>query len=619
VTRRWRVAVAGTNFGRVHAAGVLAHPDEFELVAILSRGSAPSRRYAAELGVAHCTDVGELPADVDVACVAVGSAVSGGRGAELACELLARGIAVLAEHPMHPDELAECLRTARRHRTGFRITTHYPHVAPVRTFLAAAERLRSHAAPLFVDAASPVHVLHPLLDVLGRALGGLRPWAFAEPAPVPAELATLSGGPGPLRSLNAVLAGVPLTLRVQNQLHPGDRDNHALLWHRIAIGTDAGVLTLADTHGPVLWSPRFHAARDADRRLVLDGGEHLALPSTSVIGPAETESFADVMGSLWPDAVAHALRGLREAVRAGVDPLKDGQFDLTVSRMWADLVTRLGPPESIRRPPPHPLPADTLVAASERHGRAHLASESAARPDSGMGYGASSEFFELGAAAHAAVSGAAVAAALAGVDTAHGPIVEIGAGTGLVTAAIAAALPEARILAAEPSTTLRAVLTSRVVRDPDLRARVTVVPETAQELQLPDRISAAVLCGVVGHLDEAERRALWQRLTQRLPRGAPIVVELMGFATPERMPPTRLAAAELGRLRYEWWFSADPDGGALRLRSTWRVHAGGAAVREVSEDYRWFPFGLDELARETGLSLRQVATDSAPLGVLTTS
>lgn len=612
--RRWRVVVAGTNFGRVHARAVLSRPREFTLAGVLSRGSAASRRYAADLGVPHYARVHELPGELDAACVAVGSAVSGGRGAELAVELLGRGLHVLAEHPMHPGELTECLRAARHHAVQFRLSTHYSQVGPVREFLAAAGRLRAHGPLRFVDAATPVHVLHPLLDILGRALGGLRPWAFADPDPFPAELAALAGGAGPLRSLYGVLAGVPLTLRVHNQLHPADRDNHALLWHRIAIGADGGVLTLADTHGPVLWSPRFHAHRDADGRLIFDGpaAEQLGLPSTSVLGSGQARSFSDIVAVSWPDAVAHALAGLREVATAGSDPLREGQFDLTVSRMWAELAGRLGPPESIRPAAPRPIPVHELTVD----------------PEASRGYGPTAEFFELAAAGHAAGSGPAVAAALVGVDPSHGPIVEIGAGTGLVTAAIAAALPDARILAAEPSPVLRAVLTSRVVRDPELRARVTVVPEAAQDLALPARISAAVLCGVVGHLDEADRRVLWRRLVAHLPAGAPIVVELMGMATPERMPETRLATAELGRQRYEWWFGAEPDGdapGALRLRSSWRVgsarrvRAGPAAAppRETVEDYRWFTFGLDRVAAESGLPMREVpGHGSAPLGVL---
>lgn len=648
MTRPWRVVVAGTNFGRVHAAGVRSAPAEFTLAGILSRGSERSAREAAALGVPHLTSIDDLGAvDVDAVSVAVGSAVSGGAGTELACAVLELGVPVLAEHPMHPHETLRCLKAARAAKTVFRVTTHYPHVRPVREFLAAAARLRSRQTPLFVDAATPVHVLHPLLDVLARALGGARPWAFAAPEAWPTELSPAS----PLRTVAGVIGGVPVTLRVQNQLHPGDRDNHALLWHRIAIGTEGGVLTLADTHGPVLWSPRFHADRDADGRLVLDG---LAIPSTSATATACT--FAEITGELWPDAVAHALRGLRTAAESGADALREGQPDVTAARMWADLAAKLGPPESIRptRPavltaaevlggpggdacaaarstaaaphadprnpdaaphrgsgPPHAAPGGPVAGQrSAGTGTAPATGRTAPPTTRDTAYGSTAEFYDL-----AARGVPEIGEVLAGADPSAGPVVEIGAGSGLVTEAIARALPGARILAAEPSTVLRSVLTSRVVGDPDLRRRVTVVPTSAQDLVLPDRMAAAVLCGVLGHLEAVERTELWERLLPRLAPGAPLVVELMALDGP--LPRTRLARARLGRTDYEWWFAAERGAdGALDLHSTWQ-----AGDRVTAEHYRWHPLTLDDVAAETGRTLRVLragaGANAAPLGVLT--
>ncbi|MFC7741239.1 class I SAM-dependent methyltransferase [Nocardiopsis composta] len=135
-----------------------------------------------------------------------------------------------------------------------------------------------------------------------------------------------------------------------------------------------------------------------------------------------------------------------------------------------------------------------------------------------------------------ATSAPALRAALTGLDTGHGPVLDIGAGTGLVTAAIAEILPSAAIRSAEPSPAMRAVLTSRVFSDPGLRGRVTVLPEPAQDMPLPDSISAAVVFGVAGHIPRAERTELWRRLADRLPPGGPIVVELMGVETPRSIP-----------------------------------------------------------------------------------
>jgi len=632
----FRVLVCGTNFGRFYAEAVHRRPG-YAPAGILSRGSAASRACAERLGVPHYTDVADLPAGIDAACVAVSSAISGGQGTELARALMDRGIHVLQEHPVHLTELTDNLTHARRRGVQYRLNTHYPHVAPVRDFVDAARRLVAQQRPLFVDAATPVHLMHPLVDILGRAMGTLRPWRFADPAPLPADI-----GPQPVRSLHGMLAGVPLTLRVHHQLDPSDRDNHALHWHRISIGTEGGVLTLADTHGPVLWSPRLHVGRDADRRFVLDGPGtgHLGLGTTAVVGT--TGTFRTVFSDLWPEAVGHALDGLRAAVEQGGDALRAGQYDLAVCRIWTDLAARLGPPDIVRPATPRPLAvsdvfpapegtrAETARADTHRTDtdRANADGADAHRtraPSSASPYTPSAEFFDLVAAEHTATASApAVAALLADADLSGGPVVDIGAGTGLVTEAVARARPDAEILACEPAVGMRAVLTSRVFSDPDLRSRVTVTADAAPDLELPDRVSAVLLCGVLGHLDADGRAGLWRRLNRRLAPGGLVVVELMQFEEPLTLPETRLATATAGRHRYEWSFGGAPDeteDGVMRLHSTWRVYRDDAteAEREVHDSYRWAPFGLKEVVAESGMTARALPTrpGAPPLAVLT--
>nr|WP_167308226.1 Gfo/Idh/MocA family oxidoreductase [Streptomyces tendae] len=625
--------VCGTNFGRFYAEAAHRRPG-YAPAGILSRGSAASRAYAERLGVPHYTHTDDLPADIDAACVAVGSAISGGGGTELARALMDRGIHVLQEHPVHLTELTDNLTHARRRGVQYRLNTHYPHVSPVRGFIDAARRLVAQQRPLFVDAATPIHLMHPLVDILGRAMGTLRPWRFADPAPLPAAV-----GPQPFRSLHGMLAGVPLTLRVHHQLDPSDRDNHALHWHRISLGTEGGVLTLADTHGPVLWSPRLHVGRDADRRFVLDGPGtgRLGLGTTAVVGT--TGTFRTVFTDLWPEAVGSALDGLREAVEQGGDALRTGQYDLAVCRIWTDLAARLGPPEIVRPATPRPLALSDVFPAAERaradtartddtdRSDAHRADDTdrASDPASASPYTPSAEFFDLVAAEHTATASApAVAALLADADLSTGPVVDIGAGTGLVTEAVARARPDAEILACEPAVGMRAVLTSRVFSDPDLRSRVTVSADAAPDLDLPDQVSVVLLCGVLGHLDADGRARLWRRLNRRLAPGGLVVVELMQFEEPSALPETRLATATAGRNRYEWSFGAAPDeteDGVMRLHSTWRVYREDAteAEREVHDSYRWEPFGLKDVVAESGMTTRPLPTrpGAPPLAVLT--
>lgn len=363
---RPRVVVCGTRFGRVYLAAFRQRDFPFELAGIVARGSERSRACAERYGVPLYSSPGEVPDDVSIACVVVSAAMNGGRGTDLAKAFLARGIHVLQEHPLHHDELADCLAFARRHGVVYRMNTHYVHVAPVHRFIAAARELLSHQDPVFVDAMCAFPVTYSLADILGRALGRLQPWRFAEPVPLARPLRQASDAAAPFRGLDGVVGGVPLTLRIQNQLHPTDPDNYYHLFHRISLGTEGGNLTLVNTHGPVLWTPRPHMPADVKNGAEPEdsAAEYLRYPSATVLGPPESPIWREIMGSLWPRAVGRALGELQQAIGAAEDPLRHGQYHLSLCRLVQDLTGQCGQPEFIRDQAPRPLPADWLVAAA---------------------------------------------------------------------------------------------------------------------------------------------------------------------------------------------------------------------------------------------------------------
>ncbi|GAA4083706.1 Gfo/Idh/MocA family oxidoreductase [Nonomuraea soli] len=342
-----KVVVCGTRFGQIYLAALARDPGRYQLAGILARGGARSVALAEQYDVPLYDAVERLPGDVDAACVVVSSAVGGGRGAQLAQELLGRGIHVLQEHPVHPDELAACLRAARKAGTQYVLNTFYPHLEPVRRFTAAARRLVSMRAPVFVDALCAVQVSFDLLDILAGIFDGLRPWSLSAVA-VP--------GGRPFTSVDAQVAGVPLTLRVENRMREGD-DSSSLLLHRITVGTDAGNLLLANTHGPVIWSPVLRLPSNPDEQVLPSDGLGV---TSDFVGPAAAPTWAGAVNDVWGEGVVSALDTLRERVELGADPLHGGQRHLTVARAWKELTEALGYPEAAKPEPGEPLSAADL-------------------------------------------------------------------------------------------------------------------------------------------------------------------------------------------------------------------------------------------------------------------
>ncbi len=347
-----RVVVCGTTFGRIYLDAVAGAPDDYQLVGVLTTGSEHSRRLARERGVPLYTAVDELPDDVDVACVVVRSGLLGGPGSRLAEQLLERGVHVLQEHPVHHDELAGCLRLARKHGVQYHLNTFYEHLEPVRRFRAAAAELVRLRRPLFVDATAGFPVAFALLDLIGSVLGGVRPWSFGPVAESP-EASDMERGASQLRVLTGTIAGVPVTLRVQNQLDPERPDNPAELLLGLSLTVEGGTLHLVTTHGPAVWASRPCLPGSAP-------GRPAPASAAAVLGADRVPCFAECVATLWPDAVRHALDRLRAAAAAGDNPMRRGQYHLSLCLAWSDLAVRLGPPELTSLTPGEELTAADL-------------------------------------------------------------------------------------------------------------------------------------------------------------------------------------------------------------------------------------------------------------------
>lgn len=195
------------------------------------------------------------------------------------------------------------------------------------------------------------------------------------------------------------------------------------------------------------------------------------------------------------------------------------------------------------------------------------------------GYAVTAQYYDPLAATTHADTDRRIAAALAGLDTTPGPIVDVGAGTGLTTALIAATLPEVEIFAVEPDAAMRPALMTRVWNDPDLRARVTVLPFAMLAAPLPEVIAGAVLSASLVHFAPEDRATLWNLLAKRLARSGRIVVEVQ-CPVAEDLPENAMASVRVGRITYRGAAAAERIAAdRQRWRMTYRAFLGEEELR----------------------------------------
>lgn len=281
-----------------------------------------------------------MPDDVRLACVAVGGAARGEQGPALAEALMARGIDVLIEHPLLPREWQDLLRSAERLGRRCLLNTFYPQLPAVARFIELGRQLHRRRGIRHLDAACGVQVGFATLDILAALLEGVGPWSLESP----------SNDLSAMRGLSLVLAEVPLSLHVLNELAAAD-DGRMTLLQRVSLTTDRGTLSLLSPHGPLLWTPAVAVPAEDDDGLfaLFDEIAGEPLPSAQ-LWYAEPCSWAQVHQRLWPAAAAEALALLAN----GDEVRRRNQRSLEVAALWQRIGERLGFPEA---PPASLAPA----------------------------------------------------------------------------------------------------------------------------------------------------------------------------------------------------------------------------------------------------------------------
>lgn len=194
------------------------------------------------------------------------------------------------------------------------------------------------------------------------------------------------------------------------------------------------------------------------------------------------------------------------------------------------------------------------------------------------------------------------------------PILDIGSGAGRTVIAIAESIPDVEIFAVEPSSVMRAVLTQQVVQRDDLKKRVTIIPETIDKVTLPAKLGAVVAYGVLGHLNLIARKKLWAELLPRLPKGAPIFVELMPIDKPTEITSMPMAQEKIGQRSYEQTLSTKhEEDDLMRLNIKWTISGGITPEVVIENTIFWYTFGIDDLACETGLTAKKLTKEAGVL------
>lgn len=159
-------------------------------------------------------------------------------------------------------------------------------------------------------------------------------------------------------------------------------------------------------------------------------------------------------------------------------------------------------------------------------------------------------------------------------------ILEVGAGSGLVTTSLADCTP-GEVFALEPSAAMRGVLMSRLTARPELLSRVTVLPCDALSLRLDEPAEAAVMINVMYALEPDYRRQFWPVLAKSLEPGGLFVLTWRDGSPPEPHPLREMESRRVGRHTYSALVELlGRDGEARHMRYVHRITEGDTVIME---------------------------------------
>jgi SAM-dependent methyltransferase len=159
-------------------------------------------------------------------------------------------------------------------------------------------------------------------------------------------------------------------------------------------------------------------------------------------------------------------------------------------------------------------------------------------------------------------------------------ILEIGAGTGLITTSLADWTP-AEIFALEPSAGMRGILLSRLSSRPELLDRVTVLPCDALSVTLDGPVEAVVMINVMYALEPDYRKRLWPVLARSLEAKGLLVFTWREGGPPAPHPLRELESRQVGRHTYTVLSEIlDADEERCRARYVHRIAEGDRVIGE---------------------------------------
>lgn len=331
------VIVGGTIFGVSYIEAVKSL-DQINLVGILAGGSKRSKLCAEKYGVPLYTAVEDLPEGIDIAFVIIKSSVLGGQGTNISKKLLARGIHVMQEHPIHYREMEECYQFAAKFGRLYQVGNLYNSLPSIRKFILAAGYLNKYDKPVHADIMTSSQGLYTLIDLLNLSLPDFRALAVIEHGE---ELRY------PFHQLILTNGNMDIHTQIHNEVSDSDGNNHMHLLHKMIFFYESGRLELEDTFGSVVWRARMNISDTLSEEKREAKTDLSRLLNFKVFDETEI-SVSNLLTVVFIEAIQKEINKFLLQIESNKKDIMDIQRNILVAKKWGLITEKIGFPRPVK-------------------------------------------------------------------------------------------------------------------------------------------------------------------------------------------------------------------------------------------------------------------------------
>ena len=338
--RKWKVILCGASFGQFYMEALHRLSEHFEVVGLYARESERNVNCAKTYNIKLYTELLDIPEDVELAIVVMRSGILGGIGNDVVKHFLSNGIHVIQEFPIHPEDVEQHYKLARKNNVNYYIGDFYLKLPQVIKFIKIAKLINVYTPILHIQMGMAVQLSFPAVMMLREILDNKN-----------IKLKCVTNNETMFQVLVGNAGETSLTFEVQSEMDLLDPDSSMCMFQSVTLIYESGRLILDDPFGPIYWYPRVKTSTS----LYVDGKPGKTIPKPSgmqvatQLGNYEAVDYVDIQGRLWIEAIQKDLMNMLSGIEDRKLYTKKAQKDIVGAKQWNEVNKIVGFPKKVER------------------------------------------------------------------------------------------------------------------------------------------------------------------------------------------------------------------------------------------------------------------------------